>query len=142
MTLSELIKRGDIKPFEASKGEIAGLLGIAERDLKQSRRNLADGSFDWSLAVSYNCIFQAARAWMYFKGYRPALGEGHVPVIKFAIATLEGSFGKDIVWIDRLRSKRHATIYEVAGETTEYEAKYALDFAVRFLEFVKKKIVL
>jgi hypothetical protein len=73
---------------------VLDLIALAERDLLQSQRNLAECSFDWSLAVSYNCILQTARAWMFFKGFRPAFGEGHVPVISFAISTLESSFGK------------------------------------------------
>ncbi len=140
MALSDLIKRGDIKPFKAARSEVLDLIALAERDLLQSRQNLAEGSFDWSLVVSYNCILQTARAWVFFKGFRPAFGEGHVPVISFAISTLESSFGKEITVLDRLRSKRHAAVYEKAGETTEFEAKYALALAEKFLLFVKQKI--
>ena len=56
------------------------------------------------------------------------------------MATLEQAFGKEIEVLDSLRTKRHAVVYEAEGETTEYEAGYALKLAKKFLEFMKKKI--
>ena len=138
-TLDELISRGDIKPFQPQKEEIASLLKIAERDLKVAEKIFSSHSLDWSLAISYNCVLQAARAWMMFKGFRPSYGEGHTMVIHFAINTLEHSFGREIDSLDSLRKKRHTTVYEVAGAVTEYEATFALKIAKRFIEFIKKK---
>jgi uncharacterized protein (UPF0332 family) len=137
--LSELVKRGDVKPFKAEEGEVEALIEIAERDLKRAKRNFEDGDLDWTLAVAYNALLQAARAWMLFEGYRPALGEGHAVVVRFAIATLEQSFGEDVRVLDALRKKRHAAVYERAGGVTEFEAKHALGVAQKFVEFVKMK---
>lgn len=138
-TLSELLKKGDVKQFKPSPSEVKALLELAERDLKRAEKDLSDKDLDWSLAVSYNAVLQAARAWMFFKGYRPAYGESHLAVIQFAIATLEESFGKEVRVLDNLRKKRHAAVYEKAGEVTEFEAKYALKTAKKFVEFIKRK---
>ncbi len=138
-SLAELVKRGDVKPFNADPTEVASLIEIAERDVKRAQKNLEEGDLDWALAVAYNALLQAARAWMFFKGYRPAFGEGHVVVTRFATATLEKSFGEEIFVLDVLRRKRHAAVYERAGSVTEFEAKHAIETAKRFVSFVKEK---
>jgi uncharacterized protein (UPF0332 family) len=138
-SLAELIKRGDVKPFKAEPTEVASLIEIAERDLKRAQRDFDEDDLDWTLAVSYNALLQAARAWMFFKGYRPSFGEGHLIIIHFAVATLEKSFGDEILVLDVLRKKRHVAIYEHAGSVTEFEAKHAIETAKRFVAFVKEK---
>ena len=140
LSLAELLKRGDVKPFKASGEEVKALLALAERDLRIAEKILADGEQDWSLAISYNSVLQAARSWMLFKGYRPAFGEGHLPVLQFAVATLEESFGKEIFVLDNLRKKRHAAVYEAAGSVSEFEANHAFKTAKDFFHFVKQKI--
>ncbi|HLC37926.1 MAG TPA: HEPN domain-containing protein [Candidatus Norongarragalinales archaeon] len=139
-SLADLLKKGDVRPFPAGKSEVEALLKLAGRDLVVAEELLKNNRLDWSLAVSYNCVLQTSRAWLFFKGYRPSYGEGHSVVIQFAMATLEQAFGKEIEVLDSLRTKRHAVVYEAEGETTEYEAGYALKLAKKFLEFMKKKI--
>jgi uncharacterized protein (UPF0332 family) len=138
-SLAELVKRGDVKPFNPDREEITRLMGLAERDLKSAQNNFDISDFDWALSIAYNALLQAARAWMFFKGYRPSFGEGHAVVVHFAVATLEKSFGDEILLLDVLRKKRRAAVYEHVGSATEFEAEHAIETAKRFVAFVKEK---
>ena len=125
-SLAEMVKRGDVRPFDADREEITALIEIAERDLKRAQRDFEEGDLDWALSVAYNALLQTARAWMFFRGYRPGLDEGHAVVVHFAVATLEKSFGDEILILDVLRKKRRTAIYEHVGRVTEFEAKHAI----------------
>src|SRR4030066_967122 len=76
MPYERLLKSNRIKPHRANQNEIKQLLQLALRDLSTATRNLEEAP-DWAYSIAYNSILQAARALMYFDGYRPRGGEQH-----------------------------------------------------------------
>jgi hypothetical protein len=52
MSFEDWVKNGWLEVHKSSKEEIANLLGIVERDLKDSRAK--DVSNDWRFAIAYN----------------------------------------------------------------------------------------
>lgn len=138
MVYQDLEREGWIKSFKASDRQIKNCVALAERDIKTARRLLVADS-DWAFSVAYNAVLQAARALMFARGYRPAAREGqHVAAVRFAEQTLGKKFGNDIALFDKMRSKRHRVIYDMAGLVSQHEAKAAFAFATKFVKIVKE----
>ena len=60
MSFADWVKNGWLVAHKTSKREIANLLGIVARDLKDSQAK--DVSDDWRFAIAYNAALQAATA--------------------------------------------------------------------------------
>ncbi len=74
---------------------------------------------------------------MFSKGYRPSGGEGqYITAVRFAEIALGEQFGKDVYIFDKMRSKRHRLIYDVAGLVSEQEAKQIFNFAQKFVKII------
>lgn len=130
--------RGLIKRLPADKRKVEDALKLAQRDIKAARKMLAD-NHDWAFSIAYNSMLQAARALMFSMSFRPSGEAQHVAVVMFA----EAVFGKDndaVLLFDRMRRKRHTTIYDTAGTISEDEAKNAVRHASEFLDMIKEKI--
>lgn len=138
MNLSDLQKQGLIRPFKVSPAQIRDRLQLAKRDITTARKLLGSDS-DWAFSIAYNAVLQATRALMFFKGFRPATGEGqHIAAVRFAEAVLGKEMGEDIFIFDKMRSKRHRVIYDVSGSVSTQEAKAAFEFAITFVEKVEQ----
>ena len=76
MSFGDWVNNGWLVAHKSSKQEIANLLGIVARDLKDSQAK--DVSDDWRFAIAYNAALQAATAALAAAGYR-ALRESSLP---------------------------------------------------------------
>ncbi|MBN2014433.1 MAG: HEPN domain-containing protein [Candidatus Altiarchaeota archaeon] len=139
MNTEDLERKGMIQKLPANKQQIENSLTLAKRDLETAKKTY-ENSIDWAFTIAYNSILQAARALMFSKGYRPTGEKQHLAVIKFTETTLGDKYRKEITAFDRLRRKRHATIYDQAGTISEYEAKHAIKTAEKFLKTIEEEI--
>ena len=89
---------------------------------------------DWAFSIAYNAILQTIRALMFSKGYRPSGSNQHVSVVRFAEIFLEE---ESVVLFDRMRRKRHSTIYDIAGIISNKEARNAVDKAEKLIKEIK-----
>jgi hypothetical protein len=80
MSFEDWVKNGWLEVHKSSKEEIANLLGIVERDLKDSKAK--DVSNDWRFAIAYNAALQAATAALAAAGYRATRDSHHYRVIQ------------------------------------------------------------
>lgn len=128
----DLLRRDLIRPLPPDPKRVTDALGLARRDVGTSREMLSVNS-DWSYTIAYNAMLQAVRALMFFHGYRPAGSNQHIAVVKYA----EVHLGKQwSVPLDRMRRKRHATVYDIAGTIPESEAKNAVVRAEELYEVI------
>jgi uncharacterized protein (UPF0332 family) len=82
-------------------------------------------------------MLQTLRAFMFSQGYRPDGGNQHVSTVRFAELFLD----KDIVIVfDRMRRKRHISVYDTAGSISKTEAKTAIQTAEEILHIIKQRI--
>ena len=88
MSFADWVKNGWLVAHKSSKQEIANLLGIVARDLKDSQAK--DVSDDWRFAIAYNAALQAATAALAAAGYRAGRDSHHYRVIQ----SLELTAGK------------------------------------------------
>jgi hypothetical protein len=80
MSLQDWVRNAWLVPLKTSREEIQNLLGIVERDLRDSR---AEGiSNDWRFAIAYNAALQAAAAALAAAGFRASRDSHHYRVIQ------------------------------------------------------------
>ena len=118
MSFEDWVKNGWLEVHKSSKEEIANLLGIVERDLKDSKSK--DVSNDWRFAIAYNAALQAATAALAAAGYRATRDSHHYRVIQSLSLTL----GKDSSLIrsfDAFRKKRNVSNYDIGGGVSDRE---------------------
>jgi len=136
--VEELLRQRRIHPHRATPDEIARLLALADRDIKMARRTMAE-DWDWAFSIAYSAVLQAARAFMYSRGFRPATDQGHKNTFAFMREALGDEFASLVGYFDRMRTKRNQAIYDVAGLITEAEAKAIFEKAVEFVDLIKAR---
>lgn len=80
MSFEDWVKNSWLEVHKSSKEEIGNLLGIVERDLRDSKAK--DVSNDWRFAIAYNAAPQAATAALTEAGYRATRESNHYRVIQ------------------------------------------------------------
>lgn len=135
----DLIESGRLRKQKVSRDEILRALERADRDLRTARKIMAE-DWDWGFAVSYNAVLQAARAYMFFKGYRSAGMEAHKTTFSFLLESMGNQYEDMVTFFDRARNKRNQVIYDVAGLITETEARNLFSKATEFVNLIRTRI--
>jgi uncharacterized protein (UPF0332 family) len=136
MKFDELLRAGRIRRETVSAAEVRQALDRADRDLKTARKIMAADA-DWGFAVAYNAVLQAARAFMFARGFRPASAEGHKNTFAFVQLALGKEHAELMTYFDRMRNKRNQAIYGMAGLITETEARNLLVKATEFVRLIR-----
>ena len=139
MSIEELVGNGSIHPFKATRDEIDRAIGVARRDLSISE-GMMEERLGWFFSIAYNAVLQACRAYMFKLGYRPASTESHRTTFEFMQFVVDEPYRKSIPYFDRVRKKRHRTIYDEVGLISEKEASELLRRAKEFLEYIERKL--
>ena len=139
MAIDDLLRSGRIRRERISPAEVREALTLADRDLRVARKLIGE-DLDWGFTVAYSAVLQAARAFMFAKGYRPATAEGHKNTFAFLAAAL-GPEQEDLVgYFDRMRNKRNQAVYGMAGRIAETEARNLLAKATEFVRLVTRLV--
>jgi uncharacterized protein (UPF0332 family) len=139
VAIEDLLRTRKIRRHRSTPEEIARQLELADRDIRLARLTMAE-DWDWAFSIAYNGVLQAARAFMYSQGFRPAAEQGHKNTFAFLRATLGKDLSSTIGYFDRMRKKRNQAIYDVAGLITEKEARAILKNAMTFVDEIKRQI--
>jgi len=124
MSLSDWLEKGWLVRHRPDRREIRELLGIADRDITDTRMSLA-----------YNAVLQLAVAALAATGYRAGREAHHYRAIQSLAFTIGAS--TDLVdQLDSFRKKRNISDYERAGAVSEHEAKEMLTLAKTLRETV------
>ena len=147
MSLENLVKERIIGSIRPDKSLALKTFQLSRRDLGVARKVMEEGSSDWAFAIAYNSMLQAGRCLMFLKGYKPMGEFKHVAVVRF----LEEAYSNEITArlisiLDRMRKKRHTTLYDEPDAISEQEARnaiaWATEFAVKVEDVLKKEGVL
>jgi len=126
VSLSDWLAKGWLREHRTSPQEIADLLRVADRDLKDCQ---ASGlSPDWRLNIAYNAALQSATAALAASGFRASREAHHYRVIQSLAHTI-GAGPDMIIQFDQFRKKRNIGEYERAGAVSEQEAKEMMALA-------------
>ncbi|MBW2046149.1 MAG: HEPN domain-containing protein [Deltaproteobacteria bacterium] len=67
---NKCLRKGKIRPFSKEKNLFSKELKIAGEDLENAKDSYKSKKFKWATIQAYFCMFHAARALIYFQGYR------------------------------------------------------------------------
>ena len=134
MNLQDWRNSGWLHPHQSSRQEIAELLAIADRDMKDCQ---SEGlSADWRFNIAYNSLLQAATAALAAAGYRASRQSHHYRVLQSL--TLTVGVGADTArQLDAFRKKRHLTGYERVGAVSDQEVREITGAATAMREQVE-----
>lgn len=139
MSVKKLVEEGKVHRFKATQDEITKSLEIAHRDLSLANK-IQEHDLDWCFSITYNAILQACRAYMFSLGYRAASSEMHKVVFEFMRLAIEEPHKETIAYFDRVRRKRHRTIYNEIGIVSREETKELLTIAKSFITEIGKRL--
>jgi hypothetical protein len=126
MSLKDWLNNGWVKPHNSSAQEINNLLGIADRDIIQSKLPGLDK--DTRLTIAYNAALQCCAAALAAEGYRISREAHHFRLIQSLRFTLNLD-SPSIELLGNFRKKRNISDYERAGTVSEQEAAEMLELA-------------
>jgi hypothetical protein len=119
VTLRSWLDSGWLIKHETNSQEIADLLQVADRDLKDCET--PGLSADWQLGIAYNAALQAATAALSACGFRSGREAHHHRVIQ----SLRYTICADLTLInqfEKYRKKRNMGGYDMAGMISQKEA--------------------
>jgi len=134
--IEDLEREGLIRPLTIDHRRVQDALTLANRDLGVAR-GLLTSSSDWAFAVAYNAVLQAGRALMFSKGYRPEGSNQHVAVVRFCDEFLSRD---NALWFERMRRKRHQSVYDSAGTVSGREAENVVKKAEEIVQAIETLI--
>jgi len=140
MTLRQWESNGWLKAEPARHEEIANLVAIVDRDLKDAAGAI---SSDWQFGIAYNAALKLCTILVRAEGYRSAHGLQHYRTIAAMPLILGESRKDDADYLDSCRTKRNTVEYDYVGAASANEAKELLEFAtalrVEILGWLRKK---
>lgn len=126
MTLKQWENNAWLKPEPTSKMEIANLLAIVQRDLRDATGSISP---DWQFGIAYNAALKLCTILLRSQGYRPAHGLQHYRTLMAMPLTLGKKRQADANYLETCRKKRNAVEYDYVGGASEQDAKELLQFA-------------
>ena len=128
MSLRDWLANRWLVEHETNAEEIANLLALADRDLRDARSQ--ELSVDWRFNIAYNAALQLAATALAAAGYRVSRsGPHHHGVIQSLVHTI-GADENTVRLLDRFRKKRIVAEYDSVGTISEKEAVEIFDLAL------------
>jgi uncharacterized protein (UPF0332 family) len=120
--------------------QISRFLSGAEKKLASAKKILAlDEEAAYQLA--YEAMLKGSLGFMLSFGVRPrSLPGHHITIIEFAEEHLGKEFKSLTSMFNRMRRKRHETIYAVSGFISRQDAEHALETAGKYLAAIRETI--
>ncbi len=133
MSLTDWAKAGWLKPFTATKPQIAAIFSVVDRDLEDSKQSLSpDGRFN----IAYNAALQLCAIALLAEGWKPDKLNAHHRTISALPLILGKGRQDDADYLDACRAKRNGLEYDAAGRVSASEAKELREFAVELRKAV------
>jgi hypothetical protein len=127
MSLRQWADNGWLREHTTSRKEIAGLMSIVGRDLKDAGETGI--SADWRFGIAYNAALKLCTILLYASGYRPEKTLQHYRTIQALPLMLGENRRDDADYLDACRTKRNTVEYDMAGAATDADADELLEFA-------------
>ncbi len=125
---------------QSSAREIANLLAIVERDLRDARGEI---SSDWRFGIAYNAALKLCTILLYAEGFQPEKTLQHYRSIQALPEILGQEKKPDADYLNACRTKRNTAEYDYAGCATQSDANeliaYCEELKQGVLEWLKQK---
>ena len=130
MNLEDLLSQGRLRRRNASKGEIRGLLQVADRDLQDAA--VPGLSSDRRFLIAYEAALTLATVPLRCAGYE-SHGKGHHWTTFQALPHTMGDDLQDLCdYFESCRNKRNVGAYDRSGAISRSEAAELLEEATAF----------
>ena len=129
---NDCIKQGLLRKIPPSKDKAMQSLKKSQEWLKEAENSLKGDAFSSSILASYAVMFHAARAILFFDGFRE---KSHACVARYLEERYVKTDKLDKKWVELLdhsREIRHADQYDLSFFSTKEEAENALKSANDF----------
>ena len=126
MTLKQWVSNAWLRPEPTSRKEIANLLAIVDRDLKDATGSVSP---DWQFGIAYNAALKLCTILLRAEEYRPAHGLQHYRTLMAMPLILGDEKQEDANYLDSCRKKRNVVEYDYVGGASEKDAKELLQFS-------------
>lgn len=140
MTMKQWQANGWLKVESTSRDEIANLLAMVDRDLKDAASSISP---DWRFGIAYNAALKLCTILVRAEGYRPDHGLQHYRAIMAMPLALGQSKQDDAKYLDLCRTKRNKVEYEYVGGASNADADelivYATELKAEVLKWLKNK---
>ncbi len=134
MSLIDWRDKGWLVEHKANSREIAELIALADRDLRDCR--VGDLSAHWKLAIAYNAALQMAVAALAASGFRASHEAHHYRVIQSLRHTIKAD-PTLVMYFDKFRKKRNIGGYERAWAVSDQEANEMLVLAKKLRDEIE-----
>jgi uncharacterized protein (UPF0332 family) len=140
LDLAELVSMGEVRKAEPDAKMAQRLLDSADRWIAAAQDSEKAGHFEAALALAYNAMLNAGRAFLAAKGFRTASETQHKAVVAFCSAVLPKDAMALATAFNKYRMRRHDIVYgEVEGESVSWgEASAAIGKAKELLAAIRK----
>jgi len=135
MSLNLWLEKGWLKEHKPTSREIAELLAVADRALKDCQ--VPELSSEGKLDMAHNAALQSSAAALAAAGYRASREAYHYYVIQSLSFTLQLE-ERIIRRLHKLRRKRNISDYERPGMVTEQEAQEMIELAKQLRDDVEQ----
>jgi hypothetical protein len=119
-----------LKAHRSSPEEIAGLLSIVERDLRDAGARAL--SADWRFGIACNAALKLCTILLHVSGYRSEKTLQHYRTIQSLPLILGEERRDDAEYLETCRIKRNQAEYDVAGGVSNEEAEELSEFCRKF----------
>jgi hypothetical protein len=134
MTLTKWLENGWLRRHQTSREEIAGLLGIVDRDMADATSTI---STDWRFGIAYNAALKLCTILLYAEGYQAERALQHYRTIMALHLILGSQRNKDAEYLNACRAKRNLVEYDRVGGVTDQDA----DELIGFVRELKEEVI-
>lgn len=134
------VKLGLLRKIPASKEKARQSIEKAKVMLIEAKANLKDERIYSAVIVAYLALFHTARSLLFKDGYREKSHECIVRYLEEKYAKTKLLPGDAIEMLDKFKSDRTHTQYDVGHSPTEEDAEKMIEFAEEFIELVEQLI--
>lgn len=135
MTLKQWQTNGWLKIEPTSRDEIANMLAMVDRDLKDAACSISP---DWRFGIAYNAALKLCTILVRAEGYRPGHSLHHYRAIMAMPLILGQSKRDDANYLDSCRTKRNKVEYDYIGGASDADADELIEFAAELKTEVLK----
>ena len=135
MSLRQWQTNGWLKVEPTSRDEIANMLAMVDRDLKDAAGSISP---DWRFGIAYNAALKLCTVLVRAEGYRPSHGLQHYRAIMAMPLVLGQKKKNDANYLDSCRTKRNTVEYDYIGGASDADADELIEFATELKAEVMK----
>ena len=129
MTLSQWLENRWLQKHNTTPEEIANLLRIVERDLKDAGAGL---SADWRFGIAYNAALKLCTILLYTEGFRAEKNLQHYRTIEALPKILGPEKRNDADYLNACRIKRNTAEYDAVGAVSDDDGDELIAFVLEF----------